>query len=209
MKLTKEELEKWEASGEIKRMSHSNIVKGIVNMRHAKQFMADWEYKEFVLRYKKEYEIKDVYELTCAGFWNVVTDIVVRLREGSSINRFITNECVLKTTKRTLRKLETYKPYYIVLLGNLAVCTLISCIFNYMEYGFIVGNTWFFVYSVIIPATVLSAMVSVFSLLGIMIGVFTGRNRLGLLIQIVVSIVGIYIGIIGRLVTFQYTSSIF
>lgn len=30
MKLTKEELEKWEASGEIKRMSHSNIVKGIV-----------------------------------------------------------------------------------------------------------------------------------------------------------------------------------
>jgi hypothetical protein len=30
MKLTKEELEKWKASGEIKRMSHSNIVKGIV-----------------------------------------------------------------------------------------------------------------------------------------------------------------------------------
>lgn len=96
MKLTKEELDKWEASGEIKRMSHANIVKGIVNIKHAKQFMSDAEYKEFVFKYKKECEIEDVYELTCAGFWNVATDIVIRLAQGAQVKRFITNDLVLQ-----------------------------------------------------------------------------------------------------------------
>lgn len=208
MKLTKEELEKWEASGEIKRMSHSNIVKGIVNMRHAKQFMADWEYKEFVLRYKKEYEIKDVYELSYTGFWDVVTDIIVRLREGSSINRFITNECVLKTTKRTLRKLETYKPYYVVFLCNLIICTLIGCFFNYIDFGVFIGTPLLFCYT-LAESLGWSSAISIFSLFGVMIGAFTGKKRLGLLVQIVISIIGIYIGAVNEFVVSQYTNEMF
>ena len=73
MKLTKEELDKWEASGEIKRMSHANIVKGIVNIKKVEQTMPRFEYKDFRVLYEMELLIDDVYEITCAGFWAIVT----------------------------------------------------------------------------------------------------------------------------------------
>lgn len=208
MKLTKEEFEKWEESCEIKRMSHSNIAKAIVNMKHAKRFMADTEYKEFILRYKKEFEIEDVYELTCDGFWNVVMDIVIRLKQGSSINRFITNECVLKTAKKTLQKNETYKPYYVVFLGNLIVCTLIRCILNYIDFGVFIGTPLLFCYT-LAESLGWSFIISVFSLFGVISGTLTGRKRLGLIIQIIVSVIGIYIGTVNGFIISQYTNDMF
>lgn len=208
MKLTKEEFDKWEASGEIKRMSHSNIVKGIVNLKHAKQFMAYVEYKEFILRYKKEVETEDVYQLSCADFWDVVTYIVMRLRVGSSINRFITNEYVLKKTKRTLRKLETYLPYCVVFPVILIVCTLIGCIFNYIEYGVFIGTPMLFSYT-LADSLAWGSIIYLFSLLGVLLGTLSGRKRLGLLVQIVISIIGIYVGTVNEFIFLQYINEMF
>ena len=135
-------------------------------------------------------------------------DIVVRLSEGSSINRFITNECVLKTTKRIVRKLTTYKPYYVVCICNLIVCTLIGCIFNYIDYGVFIGTPLLFCYT-LAESLGWSAVISSFSMIGVMTGVFTGKKRLGLLVQVGISIIGIYIGTINEFIISQYTNEMF
>lgn len=127
MKLTKEELDKWEASGDVKRMSHANIVKGIVNIKKVEETMSRSEYKNFRVLYEMELLIDDVYEITCAGFWAIVTDIVIRLKTAAPMKHFIFNECILQRVKKIIKPSEFswWFLFWMVFVGAL-VRTLIG-----------------------------------------------------------------------------------
>lgn len=119
MKLTKEELEKWEESGEIKRISHKNIVKGVINLDKAKREMDKSEFKRFNILYESELMIDDVYDLTCAGFMATVMDIVIRLSQGTDICKFLSNECIIENMNTVLARSE-YSHLFLLWLFFLA-----------------------------------------------------------------------------------------